>query len=115
MDDKCVGQGIFRECREVGLGQQGLQSLEHIFLTGQTLGIRKGWLVQGLPVRVDGVIQGLRGDNRKDREVTTQGYGPLGPGKAQSSVCYAVFQERVLTLPHTPKTLCSWMRWCAHL
>lgn len=60
MDDKCIGQGIFREWREVGLGQQGLQSLEHFLLTGQALGVSKGRLVQGFPVGVNGVIQGLQ-------------------------------------------------------
>lgn len=34
MDHQSVGQGVLRERGEVGLGQQGLQSPEHLLLIG---------------------------------------------------------------------------------
>lgn len=60
MDHQSVGQSVLGEWGEVSLGQQGLQGLKHLLLIGQTLGVRKRRLVEGLPVGVDGVIQGLR-------------------------------------------------------
>lgn len=65
MDHQCVGQSVLRERGEVGLGQQGFQSLEHLLLVAQTLGVRKRRLVEGLPVGVDGVIQGLKRESER--------------------------------------------------
>lgn len=47
------------------MGQQGFQSLEHLLLVAQTLGVRKRRLVEGLPVGVDGVIQGLKRESER--------------------------------------------------
>lgn len=41
VDHQRVGQGVLRERGEVGLGQQGLQSSEHLLLVGQALGVRE--------------------------------------------------------------------------
>lgn len=65
MDHQSVGQGVLRELGEVGLGQQGLQSLKHLLLIGQTLGLGKRRLVKGVPVRIDRVIQGLRRESEQ--------------------------------------------------
>lgn len=56
VDHEGIGQGVLGERGEVGLGQQGLQRQQHLLLIGQALGVRERRLVQGLPVRVDGVI-----------------------------------------------------------
>ena len=41
VDHQSVGQSVLRQRGEIGLGQQGLQSLEHLLFVGQTLWVRK--------------------------------------------------------------------------
>lgn len=75
VDHKSVGQGVLGERREVGLGQQGLQSSKHLLLIRQTLGVCQRRLVKGLPVGVDGVIQGLKEDRREEKQAGLQQEG----------------------------------------
>lgn len=75
VDHKSVGQGILGKRREVGLSQQGLQSSKHLLLIGQTLGVCQRRLVKGLPIRVDGIIQSLREDQREEKQAGWQQEG----------------------------------------